>query len=148
MKNSILFIFLIAFSLSSHAQPMSKYEFHKNIAVGDERFEIKDYYNALELYKESYKEKKDLNLALRIAETYYMLKDYKHALKYVKNILKKDKKGMFSHSKLLYAKCLKRLGEYQEAYNEFIEFAKKTDDPESRDEAILEIKGLELFEHS
>jgi len=146
MKNYILFIFLLAISFSSFAQPMSKYEFEKNIAVGDERFEIGDYFNALELYKESYKEKKDLNLALRIAETYYMLKDYKHSMKYVKNILKKDKKGMFFHSKLLYAKCLKRLGEYQEAYNEFIDFAKKTDDPDSRTEAILEINGLELFD--
>lgn len=146
MKKYILFIFVLGFSSALFAQPMAKYEFEKNIAVGDERFEIGDYFNALELYKESYKEKKDLNLALRIAETYYMLKDYKHSHKYLKTILKKDKKGMFFHARLLYAKCLKRMGEYQEAYNEFIAFAKKTDDPDSRTEAILEIKGLELFD--
>jgi len=143
---SFLSILIIFTSINlMFAQPMKKYSFEKNIRVGDERFEIGDYYNALELYKESYKEKKDLNLALRIGEAYYMLKDYKHSLKYLKNLLKKDKNGAFFHSKLLYAKCLKRMGEYQDAYNEFIEYAKKTDDPDGRKEAMLEIKGLELF---
>ena len=145
MKN-ILSLLILLFSLNFViAQPLQKYEFTKNIEVGDEKFDEGDYYNALELYKESYKEKKPLSLALRIAEAYYMLKDYKHALRYLKNIAKKDKKGMYWDARLLYAKCMKRLDMYQEAYDMFREYAKKTDDPDGRKEAILEIKGLEMF---
>ncbi len=145
MKN-IISLLVLVFTLNIViAQPLQKYEFTKNIEVGDEKFDEGDYYNALELYKESYKEKKPLSLALRIAESYYMLKDYKHALRYLKNIAKKDKKGMYIDAKLLYAKCMKRLDMYQDAYDMFREYAKKTDDPDGRKEAILEIKGLEMF---
>ena len=37
------------------------------------------------------------------------------------------------------------MGQYQDAYNEFKDYYQKTDDPEGRTEAMLEIKGLELF---
>ncbi len=145
MKKILSLLVLLSSLSFAIAQPLQKYEFTKNIEVGDEKFDEGDYYNALELYKESYKEKKPLSLALRIAEAYYMLKDYKHALRYLKNIAKKDKKGAYIDAKLLYAKCMKRLDMYQEAYDMFREYAKKTDDPDGRKEAILEIKGLEMF---
>ena len=36
------------------------------------------------------------------------------------------------------------MGQYQDAYNEFKDYYQKTDDPEGRTEAMLEIKGLEF----
>ena len=141
----ILTIIIFASFSALRAQPLNSYKFETLVQVGDECFEKGDYYNALDYYKKAMDEKKDLNLTLRIAESYFMMRDYKKAMRYLKSLIKKDKKGMFQDARLLYAKCLKRLGKYQEAYNEFKEFVSQTDDPELRDEAILEIRGLELF---
>ncbi len=145
MKAYFSLLFSLVFVVIIHAQPLKKYTFESLVEAGDHSFEKADYFNAIDLFKKALDEKKDLNLNLRIAESYYMMRDYKHAARYLKSLLRKDKTGMFLDARLLYAKSLKRLGEYQEAYNEFKEFAKNTDDPDMRKEAILEVKGLEMF---
>ena len=141
----ILTVLILGSWLGLQAQPLNSYKFETLVETANQCFEKGDYYNALEYYKKAADEKKDLGITLHIAESYYMLRDYKKAMRYLKSLLKKDKRGMFPEARLLYAKCLKRLGKYQDAYNEFKEFASNTDDPDLRDEAILEIRGLELF---
>lgn len=145
MKTYFSIIFSLFFVIVIQAQPLNKFTFESLVEAGGMSYEKGDYYNAIDLFKQALDEKKDLNLNFRIAESYYMMRDYKHAARYLKSLLRKDKSGMFFDAKLLYAKCLKRLGEYQDAYNEFKEFAQKTDDPDMRKEAVLEVKGLELF---
>ncbi len=145
MKTYFSILFLLLLGMGIQAQPLNKYTFESLVEAGDMSFDKGDYYNAIDLFKKALEEKKDLNLSFRIAESYYMMRDYKHASRYLKSILRKDKKGMFYDAKLLYAKSLKRLGKYQDAYEQFKEFAKNTDDPDMRKEAILEVKGLELF---
>lgn len=145
MKNILVLMISLIIIGVAQSQPMNKYTFENMVEVGDEKFELGDYDNALDLFLKASKERKDPNVSLRIAESYYMLRDYKRSLRYLKTLLKRDKTGMFSNARLLYAKCLKRTGEYQESYNEFRDFAKNTDDPDARKEAMLEVKGLELF---
>ena len=145
MKTYLTIIVSLFFAIAIQAQPLNKYTFESLVEAADMSFEKGDYSNAVEYFKKAFDEKKDPNLTFRIAESYYMLRDYKHAMRYLKSLLRKDKTGMFFDAKLLYAKCLKRLGKYQDAYNEFKEFAKNTDDPDMRQEALLEVQGLELF---
>ncbi|HHH52760.1 MAG TPA: tetratricopeptide repeat protein [Bacteroidetes bacterium] len=145
MKTFISITISLLFALSLQAQPLNKYTFESLVEAADMSFEKGDYSNAVEYFKQAFDEKNDPNLTLRIAESYYMLRDYKHAKRYLKSLLRKDKTGMFFDAKLLYAKCMKRLGEYQDAYNEFKDFAKNTDDPDMRKEAMLEVQGLELL---
>ena len=140
---SIIFIFIIAATV--YCQPLNALKYETMISTGDECFENKDYDNALDYYSKALEEKKDPLTSLKMAETYYMMRDYKQATRTLKGVLTKDKSGVYNDYRLLYAKSLKRMGQYQEAYNEFKDYYQKTDDPDGRSEAMLEIKGLELF---
>jgi outer membrane protein OmpA-like peptidoglycan-associated protein len=145
MKSYILLISLLFIVFSAFSQPLNSYKYETMLETADECFEKRDYQNALEFYNKALDEKKETSTMLKIAETYYMLRNYKLSARTVKGILAKDKTGTYNDYKLLYAKNLKRLGQYQDAYNEFKDYYQKSDDPEGKEEATLEIKGLELF---
>lgn len=145
MRTIYLIISIFFYSSLIYSQPLNSLKYETMISTGDECFEKKDYDNALDYYNKALEEKKETLTILKIAETYYMMRDYKLASRNLKGVLQRDKTGVFNDYRLLYAKCLKRLGQYQDAYNEFKEYYQKTDDPEGRKGATLEIKGLELF---
>lgn len=145
MRKVIIFCLIIISYLSTHAQPLNGMKYDQMLITAGECFEKADFQNALENYQKAYEEVQDPKTYYNIAETYYMMKDYKNASKNLKRIISKDKTGQFPDANLLYGKSLKRLGQYQEALNILKDYALKTDDPDARDEAVLEIKGLELF---
>lgn len=145
MKSYISLISLLFIVVGAFSQPLNSYKYETMLETADECFEKKDYQNALEFYGKALEEKKEVSTMLKIAETYYMMRNYKSSARTLKGILTKDKAGTYNDYKLLYAKNLKRLGQYQDAYNEFKDYYQKSDDPEGKEEATLEIKGLELF---
>jgi len=56
MKNLGILIFVFAFSLTGFAQPLNKSTSDSMRRLGEELYEMGDYYNALEQFQESYKE--------------------------------------------------------------------------------------------
>lgn len=145
MKNIIPAVLLLSLSISLSAQPLRSITYEMMVAKAEELMEKADYKNALDFYQQAYEEKKEPEMALKIADVHYRLKDYGKAARQYKTVLRRDKKDVYLEYRLFYAKCLKRTDQLQDAYNEFIEYAKKTTDPEGRQEALLEIKGLEMF---
>ena len=128
-----------------HAQPLRKITYKMMIETAENSLSTGDYENALEYYKMAYEENKEKEINAKVAMIYYIMKDYKKAASYYKRILRRDKEGEFFEEKLFYGKCLKRLDEYQEAYQQLMEYARETDDPEGKAEAMLEIRGMEMF---
>ncbi len=71
------------------AQPVNEVPAYMHIEVADERFEQGDYYNALEQYEEAYKQERDDQLALKIADLHYRLRDFKRAGRWYSRIIRK-----------------------------------------------------------
>jgi peptidoglycan-associated lipoprotein len=145
MKKFIVLLLLTSFSLSLTAQPLRKITYKMMIETAEVSMETGDYLNALDYYKMAYEDKKEKEISLKIAQVYYLLKDYKYAANYYKRILRRDKKNEYFEHKLFYGKSLKRLNEYQDAYTELVEYARATEDPDGRAEAMLEIRGMEMY---
>ena len=145
MKKYSLLLLLSGFVLLVQAQPLRKITYEMMVETAEKSLEEGDYYNALEYYKQAYEENKETDMALNIALTYYLLKDYDLAARYYKRVLRKDKDKQFFEAKLFYGKCLKRMDQYQEAYQELVEYARETQDPDGRKEAMLEIRGMEMY---
>jgi peptidoglycan-associated lipoprotein len=142
----ILPLFLFgAIALTLQAQPLRKITYDMMVETAEKSMQNGDYYNALEYYQLAYDEKKETEMAMNIARSYYLLKDYDKAARYYKRVMRKDKEGRFYEAKLFYGKCLKRMDQYQEAYQELVEFARETQDPDARQEAMLEIRGMEMY---
>lgn len=145
MKVISLSVLLLTLSISLNAQPLRSITYQMMVDKAEELMGKADYKNALEFYQQAYEEKKEPEMALKVADVHYLLKDYNKAARQYRSVLRRDKKDVYLEYRLFYAKCLKRTDQLQDAYNEFIEYAKKTTDPDGRQEAMLEIKGLEMF---
>ena len=109
MKKFIVLLLLTSFSLSLTAQPLRKITYKMMIETAEVSMETGDYLNALDYYKMAYEDKKEKEISLKIAQVYYLLKDYKYAANYYKRILRRDKKNEYFEHKLFYGKSLKRL---------------------------------------
>lgn len=145
MKAYIILILSIFLSVALSSQPLNTLKYETMLEIADESFEKRDYDNALDYYSQAFDEQQDPVVLLRMAETHFMMRNYPQTRRILKRLLVRDRAGVYNDYRLLYAKSLKRIGEYKEAYDEFKEYYQKTDDPEGRKEALLEVKGLELF---
>ncbi|MEZ4906781.1 MAG: OmpA family protein [Saprospiraceae bacterium] len=148
MKKIFYIIILSISSIYVFAHPLTDLKYETKLEVANECFDVGDYVNAMEYFNQANDEQDELATQLNIAECYYMLRDYKNATKRLDRFIKKDKNNTFPVARLLYGKSLKRDGNYQESLNVLKDYALNTDDPELRNEAILEIKGLEMFKTS
>lgn len=144
MRIIIAFILSIFLVSTAWAQPIGNSTYDQKLESADIAIENKDYYNALELYEEAYKESKDPQLALAIADLSSVLRDYKKAERYYGRLLKRDKNGDYLTLRYDFAQALKAQGKYQEAYDEFRVFISETDEEDKKALAIMELKGIEM----
>lgn len=115
------------------------------IKSGDEQIEKGQYYNALEQYEKSYKEVKDKDVAVKIARTHFLLRDYgKSATKFAQ-VLARDKANKYIEERFLYGKALKMNAQYTEAAAEFNNYIANGTNMELKAQAEIELKGIELL---
>lgn len=145
MKKILAILTILTVALTVEAQPLRKITYEMMVETAQTAMENGDYANALEYFRQAYKEEKETKMAMNIAMVYYILKDYDRASRYFKRVMRKDNDGLFYDAKLFYGKSLKRMDNYQEAYQELMEFARETQDPDARTEAMLEIRGMEMY---
>lgn len=138
----IIAIFFISI-INIDAQPLIASTLEMKLEEAANQIELNNYYNALELYEEAYKEQKDYDVAVEIAYLHYKLRNYKRAESWYSRVFKRDKENYYAEDKFLYAKTLKAMGKFQEARDVFQQFVKDTEDPEAREMAKLELQGIE-----
>ncbi|MBK6701621.1 MAG: OmpA family protein [Saprospiraceae bacterium] len=146
MRKIILLGFVsFCFLGSIWAQPANGNTPAALIKSGDEQIEKGQYYNALEQYEKSYKEVKDKDVAVKIARTHFLLRDYgKSATKFAQ-VLARDKANKYIEERFLYGKALKMNAQYTEAAAEFNNYIANGTNMELKAQAEIELKGIELL---
>jgi len=125
MKLHTLFLLLIGLimSITLRAQPLKEVPYHMMIETAEASLEIPDYYTALEWYENAYKEERDPDVALKIAELQIKIRDFIRAEKWLEKIVTKDQGEKYPIAVFEYAQVLKINGKYEESVDAFNHFA-------------------------
>ena len=102
-KYGILFV-LASWLYGSEAQPLNELPFEYKLEAADTAYKNKDCYNALEWYNQVYREDRQNKYLHRVAELYYILRDYKRAERWLERLIARDDENQYPVSRLHYAK--------------------------------------------
>ncbi len=142
LKYTYTLVLFTLFLASLSAQPLREVPYETMIETADEAFQSGDYYNAGEWYEKAYKEQKNKDFAIKVAECNFKMRDYKRAVSWYQRVITRDKTGVYQDYKLEYGKALKIMGEYNDAYTVLNEFVAASDDIDRKKEAALLINGI------
>jgi peptidoglycan-associated lipoprotein len=140
----ILLLFAFLGFQKMQAQPLSSYTPEIMLKVANEKLAENDYYNALEWFQKTYKEKKDRSVAHQIAQLQYLLRDFAAAESWYKRVAERDKANEYPMARLYYAKCLKYNGKYDQAADEYAKFIADTKDTTAKKLATIELDGAKM----
>ena len=126
------------------AQPVKEVPAYMHVEVADERMEQADYYNALDQYEQAFKQEKTEELAYKIANLHYQLRDFKRAERWLARVIRNDKTGKYPDAVFKYAMTLKMKGEYEDAIEALNIYANMVDDPVLLATADNEFAGIQL----
>jgi len=140
---------LIVICCSMHtvmfAQPMGASTRAQMLEVAQEQEAVGDYVNAIDWYSQAYDEERDKDLAIKVAELNYFIRDYKKAESWFKRVLARDKNLEFVDTRFTYARMLKDMGRYNDAIAEFSTFMDQSADETLLAEAKRELVGIQLL---
>ena len=153
MKKLILFSAL--FFLSANillAQPLNKQTPNMMVNIGDEEVEKLNFYGALEWYEKAKEEDKSLSkdneLAYKIGNLHFMLRDFKKAERSYKRIVtRKYKKGTnpyLPEANFTYARILKMNEKYEEAIPVLEAYISQTKNAVNKELAQSELTGAQM----
>ena len=142
MKTHSLFI-LLFFAIGLGAQPIKSYKFEDMLATADDQIELGDYFNALEWYRNAYKEVKSDDVALSIAFSYYKMRDFENAERWYSRVLDDDEDNIFIDDRYAYGRVLRSMENPAKAKQQFELFLAMSDDAELRRLAQIELDGME-----
>lgn len=141
------FSFLLL-SIVMMAQPTTKVTYEMKLATADNAARSYDYYSAIDWYDQAYKESKDINLQIAIADLYAKARDYSRAMKIYQRIINRDKNGDYYDLKFDVGRMYKYQGMYPEAIKEFKEVLADTEvDDEIKMTAKSELVGIEAMDN-
>ncbi len=123
-------------------QPLREIPYRYMLEAAEDALENKDYYNAVEWFEKCYKEQREKDMAITIADLYMKLRDYKRAESWYKRVLSRDIDKFFIDQRFNYGKVLKYLGEYNDAYAEFKFFIDSSTNESLKPLAKLEMEGM------
>ena len=144
MRYSIL-LFIVLCGYGINAQPISANTYDDMVETADTALNGNNYFNAIEWYEKAYKEERNPNTALAIADLYVLTRNYTRAESWYKRILRRDKEGLLVDLRYDYGKVFKAQGKYREALNEFNTVISMSEDQQLVNEAKRELQGIELM---
>ncbi len=142
MKIYLKIIVLLILPVLALAQPLREVPVRFMLDAAEEALDNNDYYNALEWYEKAYKEERNYDLAVLIADLHMQIRDYKRAENWYNRVLKRDKEMEYIDERFYYGLALKSLGRYNDAYAEFQYFIDSSDMEELKPRARLEMEGM------
>ena len=144
MKRLALTASLALVALVAVAQPAKEVPVYMRLEVAEEHLEMNSFYRALEQYEEAYKEERSDELAYKIAQLHFQLRDYRRAERWLKRVVEKDKTGRWPDAVLNYARVLKYNGNYDGAIEAFNVYANMINDDALLAVADNEVAGLQM----
>ncbi len=149
MKSKIFFFStVIMFSgLSVTAQPHNSNTPAALVKSGDEQVEKGQYYVALEQYEKAYKENKEKDIAIKVAQAHHLLRDYNKSAVWYGRVLGRDKNNVYFENRVAYGRALKMNAQYTEAAAEFNRYLAEGQNEDLKAEAQKELDGIALLEN-
>lgn len=140
-----ILLFITSTTVVVYAQPHNNNSPDALVKSGDEQIEKGQYYNAMDQYTKAYGEVKDKDIAIKIARTHFLLRDYIKSNNWFARVLSKDKANKYLEEHFLYGRSLKMSGAYTEAAAEFKNYIENGADPNLKAWADIELKGIEMM---
>lgn len=142
MKQLLIISITVLLGQLANAQPIATVKYDDKLIAADAAIEAGDYYNALDWYRQAYKEERASDVGMSIAYAYYKLRDFKNAESQYTRILKDDVDNIFIDDNYAYGRTLRSIGELQKAVDAFQKVIDISTDQELVDLAKREIQGL------
>lgn len=140
----VITILAVLFAGTAFGQPLNRATYATMLKIADQKLEEGDYYNALDWYEQAYEESQDKEVAARIANMYFFLRDYVKAERSFKRVLQRDRKEEFTEERFAYAQSLKMNAKYDEAIEEFEKYLATGKDPVKKELTQIEIDGCKF----
>lgn len=148
LKNILLAALILRGGLEVvQAQPIRGGRPEAILAVAEEKFENKDYYNAADWLQRYYETEKDKATAYKIATCYEQLHDYVKAESWFGRVLdreRKQKANDYPDARFRYARMLKKNEKYEDAQVALQDFIAETQDEKLKKLAKVELEGAKL----
>ncbi len=143
--SKIISIFLLFFMvLCAYAQPLNKVTPENRLEIAAAEHTKGNLVGALEFYEASYKERSNKDVAYKIANLHYQLRDYNQAEKWFAKVLKRDEKGKYPAARFAYARSIKMNGDFERALVEFNKFRSKSNNDVFAKLYRAEVDGIKL----
>lgn len=143
-KNIFSTAILLLFAAAVIAQPLREPTYEMNLEFAHQLFAERDYYNAMEMFQECYRESRDPQLLPKLAMLNYILRDYDRAKRWFERYLPRDEQFLYVEDRFHYARTLRIIGEKEEAREMFLEFLAHTDNDSLKNRTEIELLGMEL----
>lgn len=143
-RKFVIVLVMIVIGGMAQAQPYHEPTYEQLLNAANETYKTHFYSNAIDLYRQCYRISDNDTLLYKIAELYYLLRDYKPAQRYYKRIFRTtDPEEVSDYSTMfLYARTEKTLGDYNKAYNIYQAFIKLSDNDSLKQLARNDIEGM------
>jgi peptidoglycan-associated lipoprotein len=152
---SIIFLFILTGIVNAWAQPIRTSTPEAMLKEAEKSMALNDYYNALELYEKAYDAlkkdkgaKSDNDIAYKIANLHYMLRDYNKAERWYSRVIEKTYRNgtnpYLPDARYTLGRILKMNGKYIEAIEELRLFISLSENPELTQKAKVELAGAEM----
>ncbi len=137
-------LFMLIGSVYLSAQPLSEIPLRFKLEAADTAYARMDYFNAVDLYEDCYKETRDPELARKIAISHDKMRDYKRAERWYKRIVEKDTSLLYPDFWYEYGRLLKKNTKYAEAQAVFSKLLASGRAPEKEALVQNEMIGIDL----
>jgi len=145
MRSFLSLSIVLFFAVICIAQPTRSISYETMLEVAEESLAANDYVNAIEWFDKAYKESKDKDLALNVAQLSFLIRDYEKAAKGYNRILSRDKNNEYKEDRIMFAKSLKAIGAYKESLEQYQLFMAETDSDEMKAVAENDVKGIMML---
>lgn len=144
MYKSLITSLLLSIGSWSLAQPLKEIPISMKIQTAEDRLASGDYYNALDWYEQVYKEKRDPEIAYKIALLHLTLRDYARSETQLSRLLNSNLKGVRppAEAYYYYGQVLKMNGKTREATEAFSKYITDGKDQNLITLAQNEIDGI------
>ena len=148
MYKILIALILISVVPSGFAQPLKEIPLSMKIQTAEESLAIGDYYSALDWFEQAYKDKRDPEIAYKIALLHLTLRDYGRAETQLSRLLSSNLRGVRppAEAYFYYGQVLKMNGKTREATEAFQKYMTEGKDQEKISMAQNELDGINALD--
>lgn len=137
-----IIISIIAFSVVSNAQPLRGHPIAMMLETAEDQELAQNYLDAIDWYEQIYKENRDKDIAVRVANLQQKLRNYDRAENWYKRFLNKDEDNIFIDERFAYGNNFKAQGRFKEAAEQYQQYIDLGTDESKKEIARRELEGM------